>query len=153
MEKDLKRASFIAFLASDLLKATFNPEDYQLVTSCISTQEQIKALAEKIDANGDDLMDQEAVLKAIKATDPRLSAIETLDARMKDFEDFISKIATNLDKDTLSDSIADFITPVLFHKNFIPTIDNLIGFLNEQDLTVMLDAFGQEDLPQKQKSS
>jgi hypothetical protein len=159
MEKDLQQGSLIAFLTSDLfhdlLRASFNPEDYKLVMSSISAEGRIKALAVTISANGDDIFNKEGILKAIKASDPRLSSIETLEARMTTFKTFITDVSDNgtkhLDKNKLSAAVADYVTPVLFHKKFIQTIDNLIGFLDEKDLTVIFDSLKEKEPALKAK--
>ena len=98
-------------------------------------------------------LDQKALFEVIKSSDSKLKSIEFLDTRLANFESFIKELERssekNLDKDKMAVLIADSITPVLFHKRFISTMDNLIGFLDEKDLTVIFEALEKTKVSEK----
>jgi hypothetical protein len=137
-------------LFKELLQHSFNSSDFELLTKVLSSEEQINSLSEKLHQHGMEHLDKETILGFVKSMDPGLQHVDTLDGRLETFRDFISDVESNvsrhLDKSKISALLTETMSPVIFHDKFIKTIDNITGFLNEQDLTVIFDAFG-KDVP------
>ena len=159
LQKDMVKISLRSLLTSeqflDLLKNSFNPQDYESLMATLSTEEGINALAMKIVPHGIESLNKETLVACIKSINPSLVHIETLDVRLNNFQKFIThvvdNIGSNLNKDKTSVLLMDTMAPILFHPKFIKVIDNITGFLNEQDLTVIFNAFGRENPAQEAK--
>ena len=152
MADEVQRTTLVTFLSSstfrDLMKNLLNHQDFQLLMTCMSSEQQIKALADAILAKEGVSLDKDGILDIIKSSNPKLKDIETLDKRLTNFQSFIDEIEKNkeknLDKNKMAQIVADSMAPVLFHTKFISTVDSLIGFLDEQDLTVIFESFKKE---------
>ncbi|MBL7480462.1 DEAD/DEAH box helicase family protein [Legionella bononiensis] len=159
LKKDMVKISLRSLLKSelflDLLKNSFNPQDYESLMATLGTEEGINALAVKIVPYGIESLNKETLVACIKSINPGLVQIETLDVRLNNFQKFITEvvdnIGSNLNKNKTSLLLMDTMAPILFHPKFIKVIDNITGFLNEQDLTVIFNAFGRENPDQEAK--
>ncbi len=154
--KQLEESLGILFLTTvftsefflDLLKNSFNACDFNLLQRALNSEDYINSLARKIYKHGINSLDKESLIGFIKEDASSLQDVEALDDRLQTFHDFISDVKNNsehhLDRAEISELLTETMAPVLFHKKFIQTIDNVTGFLNERDLTVIFDAFGKE---------
>ena len=150
---DIKKLTLISFISSntfsELMNDFLSSQDFALLKAYISLPENIEGLADQMIAQGIDSLDKESIINIIKSSDPSLEKIATMDERAKEFLDLLSGMTNNLenilDKNKMSGLIADAITPVLFHKKFSSVIDEMIGFLNEQDLIVLFEAMDRPD--------
>ncbi|WP_298622423.1 DEAD/DEAH box helicase family protein [uncultured Legionella sp.] len=132
----------------DLLKNSFNAHDFKLATDVLHIEGNINSLVEKMHQHGIEHLNKETLLGFIKTMAPQLHQVDTLDGRLNAFQEFIREvegnISRNLDKSAISELLTETMLPILFNNKFIQIIDNITGFLNEQDLTVIFDAFGKE---------
>lgn len=94
-------------------------------------------------------LDKAALLNFLKEKHPSLKDIKTLDERMTDFEtyehDVSQKMGLHIDFTKAATKMADTLAPVLFHKRFAQSLNNLLGFLNEKDLLVLFAALGKKN--------
>ena len=148
VKNDLQLISLIAFLSSEtctnLFNDVLNPHDFALVHAYMSNFDHIKLLAEKIIAENVTSLNKDIILNLIKSSDPSLADIVTMDNRVKQFQEFVEELTahkeSSLDNKEMSSLVTDLITPVLFHPQFISVVDNAIGFLDEQEITLILAA-------------
>lgn len=126
----------------------FNPEDARLVGHFLEDQNNVARLAQKMLDQDLKALDENQALSLL-IQESELENIKPLKSRISDTAAFIKNISAIdgklLKMDKLSQLILDTFTPILFHKYFIATIDGIIGFLNESELTVMMRAAGDEN--------
>ena len=150
IQNDIQKITLITFLSSkafsDLMKDFLGPQDFALLKTYLNSLDHIKVLVDKMMVHGIDSLDKEAIFNIIKSSDPILDKIATMDYRAKAFREFISAMPTDtnsismLDRNKMSEMVSDLINPIIFHKRFIAVIDEILGFLDEQDLTLLLEA-------------
>lgn len=153
LKTDMNKLTIISFLSSstfkELIKDVFNQEDFTLVMGCLGTQEQITAFAEQLIDEEVVLSDKNAVFDALKAKNPCLIKIKTIDQRLTNFKDYIGPIKENyaehIDKEAVSGMLMESLAPILFHKRYLGLIDNILGFLNEEDMTAIFRAAKKEN--------
>lgn len=149
LQKDWVKMTLRSVLKSDqfldLLKNSFNPQDYELLMASLSTEEGINALAVQVIPYGIESLTKETLLTCIKSINPGLQQIEPLDIRINQFQlfvqDIVDHVGQKLNKNETPGLIMDTMSPILFHPRFIKVIDSITGFLNEADLTVIFNAF------------
>lgn len=152
LKQNFEKLALITVLKSelfqDLLKNSFNAHDFERLKEVLHSKEHIDSLADKLHQHGIDQLDHMTILDFIKSMDPGLHQIESLDGRLNNFKNFINGVKDNinhsLDRSELSELLVETLSPVVFHDQFIKTIDNITGYLDEKDLTVIFDAFGKE---------
>ncbi|MGL5743437.1 MAG: hypothetical protein ACRCXC_13360 [Legionella sp.] len=154
---DLQLNTLVDYLMSDhfsaIVEKFYNPQDYSTLNDFLKNKDSVIAFAKKLIVLGIDAIDEDKVLKLLKEEEA-LKDIKTLDKRVEVFGDFMDELSClqqdALDRDKFSTLIVDTLDPVLFHKDFYALINELIGFLNEENLTVILDAIGKN--PQREQA-
>lgn len=146
--KEIQKTVLTTFISStafrDLMKDILNTQDFNLLMTYISSTEHITLLVDQMLEKGITSLDKEAILTIIKSSDPSLNAIATMDERINSLKEYfttqLGQIENALDNTKVIELVGNSITPILFHKQFIAVIDEVLGFLNEQDLTVLFEA-------------
>jgi hypothetical protein len=147
IQTDLQKVTLITFLRSkafsDLMKDLLNPEEFTLLKSHMSKFEHIDLLADQLLVRGINTLDKETIINLIKSSDSSLADIATMDDKAEVFRSFISKMTAEssklLDTNKMSEMASDLILPIIFHKQFIAVIDEILGFLDEQELALLLE--------------
>ncbi|CEG58446.1 DEAD/DEAH box helicase family protein [Legionella fallonii] len=148
LAKEVEKISLTAFFRgsafSDLMKDVLNTQDFSLLMAYINVPEHVALLVDKMLAQGISSLDKQSIFEIIRTSDPSLSAITPMDERADSLMDYIeSQIRQSenaLDTTKVIASVANSMTPILFHQRFIAVIDEVIGFLDEQDITVLFEA-------------
>ncbi len=148
LAKEVQKITLTAFISSstfsDLMSDFLNMQDFALLKAYINFPEHVTLLVDKMLAKGVSSLDKESILDIIRTSDDSLSTIATMDERVTSLNDFfrsqIARAENTLDQAKVIEHAGDAIAPVLFHKQFIAVIDEVIGFLDEQDLAVLLEA-------------
>jgi hypothetical protein len=143
--------SVIGFLKSDylvsFLEKLFNKEDYSKIITFLQSDENTQQLAQSIVAIGFDKLDQNKIIKLLKK-ESSLKDIQPFDERIGSFIEFTDELKSlkfdNLNKEKITLQIQNAFAPILFHKKFHSLVHGLIGYLNEEDLTIMFHAMGKD---------
>ena len=148
IKKEVQKITLITFFNSktfkDLMKDYLNPQDFTLLMNYLSVPDQQSVLADKMISRGVESLDREAILSLVKSTDPTLASISPMDEGFNSIKDYLVEMSSEMteafDTYKISQLMSSSIIPVLFHEQFIKIIDEVLGFLNEQDLTVLFEA-------------
>lgn len=149
---DLSENVITSYLTStyfaEFAEKIFNPQDYGKLLIFLQDKVKVAEIAKKITAIGTEAMSQEQLL-AFFQEDESLKDVQTLDKRMQSFSDFIEEMFHDdlacIDKTKLSALAVEKLAPVFFHPELYASLKELVGFLNEKDLTVMLEAMGESE--------
>lgn len=148
IDKEMQKISLIAFIGSStfsgLMSDLLNEQDFALLMAYISVPEQVTLLVDTMVAKGVSSLDKESILEIIRSSDASLKTIATMDERVTSLKDYFSSQKAHaediLDRTKVTEHLGDAIAPVLFHKQFIAVIDEVIGFLDEQEIAVLFEA-------------
>ncbi|WED42851.1 DEAD/DEAH box helicase family protein [Legionella cardiaca] len=149
---DLSENTVTSYLTSayfaEFAEKIFNSQDYGKLSLFLQNKEKVAGIAKKIAAMGIQAMTQDQLIAFFKE-DESLKDIQTLDKRMEAFGDFIREVLNgglaSVDKTKLSALAVEKLEPVFFHPEFYASLKGLVGFLNEEDITVMLEAMGKPE--------
>lgn len=143
--QEMVKITLTTFLRSkvfnDLMKDWLNHEDFVLLMTYLNTTEYCSLLVDKMMVRGVSNLDKEALLSIIKSLDPDLELLTPMDDRANALKDYFhqqtAEIERHLDKAKVVDLLGDELSPVFFHEKFVGILDEFIGFLDEEDLTVL----------------
>ncbi len=149
INNEIQQKIIIAFLSSapfhEMLRESFNEADYKLLLNILSIDRNILELAEQL-IKEQKTLNQDQVLIILKAQHPSLVVVQPLRQRAQDFSLFLDHLDSNLgsylEKTKFSALMADSFVPVLFHSQLLESIDNVLGFLEEEELIVLFTAMG-----------
>ena len=159
LTKDIDEKIILSFLSSptfhDLLKESYNESDYALLLTVLSVDKNLLEVAEQL-INDKNTLNQAQIVAVLKAKFPSLASIRLLDQRAQDFANFHSALELNpglhYAPNKISGLMLEQFSPVLFHRKFIESITHLLGFLNEDDLLVLLTAMGKPNPEEEAKN-
>lgn len=105
------------------------------MSAVLSSDKNVQEVASHL-SSLDGGLDKAALLNFLKEKHPSLKDIKTLDERMTDLEtyeqDVSQKMGLHVDFTKAATQMADTLAPVLFHKRFAQSLNNLLGFLTER---------------------
>ncbi len=145
---EIKKIALITFINSSLfftlMKDFLNHQDFKLLMTHLSSSKNQSLLADQMIALNVDSLDKESILNIIKSSDPSLESITTMDDRFNSLKELLNKHAKNpegiLDNRKVFRFMADEIAPILFHQKLSDVLDEIIGYLDVNDLTVLFKA-------------
>ncbi|HCA90138.1 MAG TPA: hypothetical protein DEO98_07165 [Legionellales bacterium] len=139
------------YLASDdfiaFIEKFFNTADHAKLKDFLQDENKLTNIAAKIRFEDFVNIDRESLLDLFRKEDD-LKDIQTLDERQQTFTEFMNQINSEglacMDRAKLSILVAEKLTTVFFHAEFYASLKKLIGFLNQDDLTVLFEAMGEK---------
>ncbi|KTC64905.1 Type III restriction enzyme, res subunit (plasmid) [Legionella adelaidensis] len=146
-EQEIREVTIRTFITSEEFKSftadLFNPEDNALILAVLANPDTVTVITKKLSTHSG--IDKNLILDVLRSSDASLENIKTLNQRLDDVGDFfreLDKLENSLDKNKVAQLLAELYSEIIFHPNFGTTIANLVGFLNENDFAVILDAKG-----------
>lgn len=138
---------------SEFAESIFNSQDYSNLLEFLQNKEKVAKIAKKIAAISIGAITQDKLI-ALFQEDESLKDIQPLDKRLKLFGNFVEKLLNDglesLSKNKLAGLAVESLAPVFFHPKFYASLQTLIGFLDEDDLAIMLHAM---DKPQPKEQA
>lgn len=166
IQQDGKKALIKSYLGSEaffsLISHVMNATDYHLLRTYLRQEDKLEALANQLQTMLDDreqgVNDDDFVSSVLKLLhkEESLANIDLLSNRFDEFKDFLNGLELNddnfvsvLNRDKLAQLLTEQLAPIIFNKKFVSILDELMGFLSESDLVVMMNALGKPGAKEK----